>query len=148
MDGVDANDPARCRANPAVQEDLGHMLWAALWSSWSLAAETVHIGTETRSLAVRFPPPTGVVFRLRDAKGRRLYDADVVLLLPPGEAGGPNLDRLTALQANQEGGLDVAHAVPPGVYRYVVAKGGCGRSTGEVRVVSGQLRRITCVLRP
>jgi hypothetical protein len=88
-----------------------------------------------------FAPPEGVVLVLRDEDGRRLFDAELTMVFPPGDGRGvANLRDLTRLRVGPYGVLDVIHPLAPGTYAYAVGKVGFEQASGTLVV---RPRRVT-----
>jgi hypothetical protein len=101
------------------------------------------------AVAVTFPPPTGIVFALKDAAGGRAYDADVLLVAPADRReGAPNRSEATRLVVDAAGPLSVLVPLPPGEYRWAAFKHGTGYAGGEIRIVDGGVARAAGTLRP
>lgn len=88
---------------------------------------------------VAFDPLSGAVFVLRDEKGRRVYDADRLLVAPAGrERALPDRAAVTRLVPGREVPLPLA----PGEYRFAVSKAGVGYDAGTFRVAAGGTVRV------
>lgn len=97
-----------------------------------------------------FPPPEGIVFQLRDADGRTVFDADLTLVCAPGDHRAvANLRALTRLHLGPDGALDVVHPLAPGTYQFAIGKNGYGQGAGTFTVRAGGItRQVVTLSRP
>jgi hypothetical protein len=89
---------------------------------------------------------SAVTIRLKDAKGARLYGADLVSLSQTGRALGGALPDLTSLRVGPGGVLRSIHALPPGSYEYFVSKTGFRPARGKFDVQPGKTAEVEIVL--
>ena len=134
-----------CGDLPAGDADV--RVWDGTSTSGTLRA-TLEAGKET-SLVVEMSPPTGATVVLRDAKGRRVYDADSLVFAAPGESRGM-ADHAAATRLRLGDRSSLARLVPlaPGTYRWTALKLGIGYATGAVTVSAGEVVHVEARLDP
>ncbi len=99
----------------------------------------------TAQAEVVFPELSGVVLVLGDAAGDRVFDADAVVLAPPGrDRGLPDHSAATRLRL----GDPPVVALEPGPYRYAVHKRGVGYDAGTLTVPAGRVVTLEVRLGP
>lgn len=134
-------DQAEFRDLPAGEATLE--VWDGL--SHSLPVTVTLVPGTLVEAKVEFGPLTGVAFFLRDGQGRRVFDADMLLVAREGhERGLPDSATATRL----EPGLRVVMPLEPGRYRYAVNKQGVGYDAGSFTVVAGGVAEVRARLGP
>jgi hypothetical protein len=138
------NDAARTHRAGCVHADgriefvdlpAGEFL-AEVWDGWSRSTPVrVTLAVDKAAEAkAEFGPLTGAVFELREERGGRVFDADVLLIGTEGrDRGLPNRAAATALVP----GESLVVPLEPGRHRYAVQKNGVGYDAGHFDVAAG-----------
>jgi hypothetical protein len=120
---------------------------AEVWDGWSRSVPVRVVLRPDRAAEARaeFGPLTGAVFDLRDERGARVFDADVLLVAPEGrDRALPDRAAATAMARGEA----VVVPLEPGRYRYAVNKRGVGYDAGSFEVAAGAVATVRARLGP
>lgn len=109
------------------------------------------VAGERQRVEPTFPAPTGVVVRLTDRFGRRVFDAESLVLAREGQTRGMR-DHAWATRAPAlpvRGVLrETLLPLAPGTYRWATWKQGVGYASGRLTVAEGSVATLTARLDP
>lgn len=118
-----------------------------VWDGWTRSKPVRVVLQPERAPEAKaeFGPLSGAVFELREERGGRVFDADVLLVAPEGHDHGLP-DRTAATQLAP--GLQVVVPLEPGRYRFAVNKIGVGYDAGTFEVAAGSVVTVRARLGP